>query len=479
MKNRMLLSVVTVLLVVGVGISFAYFISEVLFSGDGSDITLEPGDFIRVIYDAGDTPLSLANVIPGDVASKDFTVTVIPTDTEKEATYAIYFDITNNTFVKCDDSNYDDLTNACERDVEEVIYRLKDNTNQVVAEGTLIGETGRIELLKETKTVDVETVFNYSLEIEFVETNADQNHNTNKVLNGEIVVEFASDNAIEIILADKTIDTSRNGEITGVLTEDTTGTVYSVEDDYGTSYVYAGAPTDNWVYFAGFYWRIIRINGDGSIRMIYNGTTTDQTGEGTQIGTSTYNSSSDDNAYVGYMYGSRGASSYSATHANTNNSTIKGVVDTWYQNSILNKQDSSGQSYDSYVSKEQGFCNDRRVATSSETWWSSDTKRGYGTNTTAYAPFSRFLTTSGGWNTSSQTPTLKCSQSNDYFTVSGSSKGNHELTYPVGLITADEVVLAGGFGGTANQSYYLYTNQYYWTMSASYFLATSIRAYVF
>ena len=265
-----------------------------------------------------------------------------------------------------------------------------------------------------------------------------------------------------IILANKTIDDSRSGEITGPLTEDTTGTVYSVEDDYGTSYVYAGAPTDNWVRFAGFYWRIIRINGDGSIRMIYNGTTTDQTGEGTQLQTSAYNTNQDDNAYVGYMYGSRGASSYSATHANTNNSTIKGVLDTWYQNNIV------ANNYDQYISAEQGFCNDRRIAISSETWWNYDTKRGYGTNTTVYAPFSRFLNTSGRYN-STQEPTLKCSQSNDYFTTSGSSRGNHELIYPIGLITSDEVVLAGGFGGSSNQSYYLYTNQYYWTMSPYYY----------
>ena len=272
---------------------------------------------------------------------------------------------------------------------------------------------------------------------------------------------------VQELIASKNIDNSRSGAITGTLTTDTTGTVYSVADDWGTSYVFAGAPTDNWVRFAGFYWRIIRINGDGSIRLIYSGVAdsdkpdnTNTTGTSTQISTSDYNSRYNDNAYVGYMYGSTGASSYASTHANTKNSTIKGVLDNWYKTNIADK------GYSDKVSIEAGFCNDRRVATSSETFWTSDTKRGYGTNTTAYAPFSRFLTTSNSWNSSSQKPTLKCSQmANDMFTVSGSSKGNHKLTYPVGLITADEVVLAGGFGGTANQSYYLYTNQYYWTMS--------------
>ena len=150
---------------------------------------------------------------------------------------------------------------------------------------------------------------------------------------------FDVDNSMTIqeLIASKNIDNSRSGAITGTLTTNTTGTVYSVADDWGTSYVYAGAPTDNWVSFAGFYWRIIRINGDGSIRMIYAGTSTSTSGTDDQISTSAYNSSRSDNAYVGYMYGSTGASSYSATHANTNNSTIKGILDSWYKTNIVDK----------------------------------------------------------------------------------------------------------------------------------------------
>ena len=265
--------------------------------------------------------------------------------------------------------------------------------------------------------------------------------------------------AMNTILANKTIDDSRNGAITGTLTTNTTGTVYSVADDWGTSYVYAGAPTDNWVSFAGYYWRIIRINGDGSIRMIYAGTSTSTSRTDDQISTSAYNSTYNDNAYVGYMYGSTGASSYSATHANTNNSTIKGILDNWYKTNIVDKGHSDK------VSTEAGFCNDRKTQSGVISGYGTT---GYGTNATTYAPLGRLM--SNGRYKSRQTPSLKCSQiGNDMFTVSGSSKGNHKLTYPVGLITADEVVLAGGFGGRSNSSYYLHTGEYYWTMSPSYF----------
>ena len=232
--------------------------------------------------------------------------------------------------------------------------------------------------------------------------------------------------------------------------------IYKAEDDWGESYYFRGDVTNNWIKFAGYYWRIIRINGDGSIRLIYNGTGTATTGTSTQISTSAYNSSYYDNAYVGYMYGSTGASSYAATYANTNNSTIKGVLDNWYQTNITNK------GYGDKVSKEAGFCNDRKISTVNRSGYGT---LGYGTNATVYAPVDRFLNASWSW-LSTQNPTLKCSQlSNDMFTVSGSSKGNKALANPVGLITADEVVFAGGKGGTNNSSYYLYTGQNYWTMS--------------
>ena len=238
--------------------------------------------------------------------------------------------------------------------------------------------------------------------------------------------------------------------------------MYAAEDNDGTSYYYRGDIDNNWLYFAGYYWRIIRINGDGSIRMIYNGTTTNQTGEDTQIGTSAFNEQANDNAYVGYMYGTPGSDTYEETHANINDSTIKKVLDNWYQQNLL--------SYSNYISLEQGFCNDRSLNTTDEIWWDYDTKLGYGTNATAYAPWSRIFNTSS-W-LSIQKPSLECNYNNDLFTINKSSKGNHSLTYPIGLITSDEVVLAGGFGGGNNSSYYLYTNQNYWVMSSCVFSET-------
>ena len=222
--------------------------------------------------------------------------------------------------------------------------------------------------------------------------------------------------------------------------------IYKTEDDWGESYYFRGAVTNNWVKFAGYYWRIIRINGDGSIRLIYNGTSTEATGEEAQIETSKFNNLYNNNAYVGYMYTS------GQVHGLGTNSGIKDILDSWYQTNITNK------GYGNKVSTEVGFCGDREPSTSAS---SSNGSGGTGTTTTYYGASIRLDI--------NKTPTLKCKNSSDLYTINGSSKGNKALTNPVGLITADEVAMAGGVYGQINQNYYLYTNQIYWTMSPYYF----------
>ena len=247
MKKSVLLGIIGVLLVVGVGITFAYFTSGVEVSGEGSTVELQPGDMIKVTYDAGDSSLSSNNLIPGDTVSKTFTVTVTPTETEKTAVYAIYLDLTNNTFVKCDDSNYNSITNACIKDYEELTYTIKDGDN-VLATGDLTGKTGKVKLLTETKTVDSETTFTYTLEITFHETNADQNHNMEKVINGNIKVEFYFETMSE--------------QIENLYTDNSTILAYDGTADNNLRYI--GADPNNYVLFNNELWRIIGVFNENS-----------------------------------------------------------------------------------------------------------------------------------------------------------------------------------------------------------------------
>ena len=291
------------------------------------------------------------------------------------------------------------------------------------------------------------------------------------------IAEYGEDSIQCSIIADANTEESgpcptvgEDGTVTVNSTESQNGYLCSAPDDYGTSYYFRGNVDNNYVKFAGFYWRILRINGDGSIRMIYAGDAdvidalpnktevlangyNDANTDYTQIGTSAYNSSYNDNAYVDYMYGTTGSSSYEETHANINNSTIKTVIDNWYKTNI----EEAG--YASYIS-DTLFCNDRSFA-------SNNTETGAGISTTYYRWYN------GPWTsgTNKTNPRLMCKEQNDRFTVEDTQMGNGDLTYPVGLLTTDEAALAGGYSAT-NSGYYLYTGNYYWTMSPSDFFGS-------
>ena len=222
--------------------------------------------------------------------------------------------------------------------------------------------------------------------------------------------------------------------------------MYAMTDDYGTSYYYRGAVTDNWVSFAGFLWRVIRVNGDNTVRMIYSGTKDSHTGEGTQIGNSAFNSTYNSPKYVGYMYGDSDTTENEALK-NKNDSTIKGVIDNWYKNNL--------SSYSSLIADEV-FCNDRTLASGHT----------YSTNSYGFVYAAEDRLYIDNKNKINKSPQLTCPNlARDGFTTTTASIGNKALTYPVGLITADEVSLAGGAWYTDNNSYYLNTGKWYWALS--------------
>ena len=242
----------------------------------------------------------------------------------------------------------------------------------------------------------------------------------------------------------------------------------STEDDYGTSYYFRGAVKNNYVQFANKCWRIVRVGGDGFVKLIlhndnkagaanpcasannstsaafarYSGTTY----------TSAFNSSYNDNAYVGFKYGTVGASDYATTHANTNKSTILTNLETWYNNNLT--------SYESVIDNSV-WCNDKTnvTDTSYNPWgYSNVNGLGYAKNVTYYSATQRLVSTSG--STGGTGPSLKCN--------GGLSKINSK----VGLITADELAFAGYAFNISNTTTYLQenaTSDSWWSLSPNYF----------
>ena len=225
--------------------------------------------------------------------------------------------------------------------------------------------------------------------------------------------------------------------------------LYQAADDYGTTYYYRGNVKNNIVQFAGFYWQIVRINGDGSIRLMYDGTVKNATGGDQTIGNSQFNSKYNNPAYVGYMYGNPDGTTFDKVHNNTNNSIIKTAVDNWYKTNIVDK------GFSSNVSNVVGFCGDRTL------------RSGDGVSTTQNSYFSSYK------RLENNTPQFTCPEpSRDLYTTAASSIGNKALTYPVGLITYDELVYAGMDNRHTNKLSWAYSTQHYWTMSPSSFDAT-------
>ena len=319
--------------------------------------------------------------------------------------------------------------------------------------------------------------------------------------------------------------------------------LYMAEDDEGESYYYRGAVKNNYVSFAGFIWRIIRRNGDGSVRMIYSGKSPSATGDAVTIGNSAFNDKYWDPTYVGYKYNedfslheSNGTTGYDwftnttkynfGTGYNFDQSTKKFILTgdikqlTWNDNheEIVNKQLYSCLNTScNVVYKVTGYNNATNmrvqpISYSSNSLLTAQTNKTdspiktkldnwYKTNRMSYsdkladetfcsdrsiASGSGYLTTPstmyGAYNRlqDNKKPSLKCSQNNDKFKMSNESA---KLDYPVGLILADEVALAGGRGYynggySPNSNYYLYNGKYYWTLSPSYFGSNSSFARV-
>ena len=239
----------------------------------------------------------------------------------------------------------------------------------------------------------------------------------------------------EQLLSDKTTRPGARTSFSSVLTTDNTKTLYTSTENGTTVYYFAGNATDNWVKFGknasnqDLYWRIIRTNSEGSIRLLYHGTST--TATDAYIGTSAFSSNYQDPMYAGYMYGTSGSLVNNRT--NTTNSTIKGVIDTWYKNNL-------NTNYGKYISTTAVYCNDR-----------SNPAGGYNTGNTSfyYGAYTRLI--------ANKTPSYDCATAEDKFTAD-SSTGNGKLTYPIALMTADEISFAGGLWATKAPTWYYYNS---------------------
>ncbi|MBQ6687327.1 MAG: hypothetical protein IJN03_02250, partial [Bacilli bacterium] len=265
-----------------------------------------------------------------------------------------------------------------------------------------------------------------------------------------------------------TAKTIKGSNVFSVVTTSSDAGLYKAQDDLGISYYFRGAPTNNYVKFGTYvkdttltvldynnwttkevevasgtpmYWRIVRINGDGTIRMIYDGTSPVENGVShtATIANTAYNTNFDNEKYVGYTYDDGTGTQV--------DSTIKGVVDDWYEEHLKD-------TYEKYIA-DGIFCNDREIYKYeylNEDWTVITDPNQAAYTYTYYGPYGRLA--------DNKAPELTCTNKSDRYTTND-KLGNGLLSNPIGLITADEVFFAGGTN-LANNTYYLYSNEMYW-----------------
>ena len=328
------------------------------------------------------------------------------------------------------------------------------------------------------------------------------------------------------------------------------GLFYS-NDDLGKSYYYRGDVKNNFVLFANKYWRIVRRNGDGSVRLMYY---SDGNATGTYAFKSGINKHFWDPTYVGYMYNdnfsstmiessqatfnnfnenstyyfgnsysydsstkkfsldgsvatgeirsgvwkndyqsllndgyiyscfsadgetgtcsvlikvvgyndsneidvnylSYSSTSYSDAITNTNNSNILTKLNEWYSTNLSSQYDDDNNLITDYIS-DGIFCNDRSLGTE------EGNGNGYSLSpSTYYSGYRRIY---------DSTPIFTCNNNNDAFSVNNSI-GNGTLTNPIGLLTADEVIFAGGTKNKPNSLFFMNygDDDYTWTLTPS------------
>mgnify|MGYP004659461321 CR=1 FL=1 len=480
MKNNLkiiLLSIGIAILVALMGTAtYAYFTLEI--EGEGKNNILSTFNKNMEITYTETSNVTLENAYTGDSLTKTFTVA-------NTGNTDVYYNVT-----------LEDVVNNFAKP-EELTYRIEETSGAAFRNDAAV-PTSDTTILSDIK-IGTGKTHSYTLFIKFREFKTDQSYNMNKTFSGKINVVPSENSSIlmglkqdslvykimnsnssvymddaDIIrdtdIADETLElTFFNNDKEHIIKLDSeqlgdtiSELLYTNKSDNGTRiyYFYNGNTTsNNNVTFGGYCWKIIRTTETAGVKMIYNGVPTNgactnATGDAATIGTSTFNTNTNSNAYVGYMYGTPNSSTYSEEHKNTNNSAIKTMLENWYANNLLQ--------YNDYI-EDTNYCNDRSM---SEKTVDNVVylKNGYGNSITGYDFFDKISS-------------FTCLNSKDKFNVK-----NKLSTYPIGLLTAEEARVIGmpttKKTSISSKFTYLSNSAQYWTMSPAYFDGTNANNYI-
>ncbi len=443
------LVVVLTLLIVTIGFTVAYFTANI--TGDGtSNVTLstENAAILEFINDEDglsiNATMSTFTEENGNNLSDTITTSAkLTAESSYSDTYYMYFNISENTFMYTQDENTPELilkiTDGDGVEITEIEGLNYYSNYECVSGFDITTKTGIFEILTEQNISVIgnsSTKQDWNFTLYFINLDANQNDNAGQTFVSEVIMQKEAvpgplltdiilmnegDGYETVELAQSAIDDKIEPNFSEISTTDEG--LYATTDNDGTSYYFRGATEDNYVEFAGILWRIVRIDGNGNIKLIY------------------YSSNTSDQIYEEGGIKNAAFHNYSPNY-NTENELIeddeayynvKQSIDKWYTDNLSLYSDD-------YIVK-GNYC----VDVVEYTDYNMDIY---------YSSYDRLYTNS--------TPTLLCDSN---------TEGIYEYSYYAGIISADEVVFAGGvyaeYGNdTTNKYYYLYTGFNYWSLTA-------------
>ena len=470
-QKRVMVYVMIISLICVVGVSYAFFTAGM--SSETSTTVRADAGTMKITYDGG-KEINLAGIYPKDDVWATKTITVTGNNTtDAEMYYKLTLVVDSNTF-KTDDPLQYELVSTNTSTNGDIIPNISktDLTENSIKLGS--GKFAKANNAKHT----------YLLKIYYPKKTTSQNANQGAAFSAHVEITSAkaptANTLAKAILAKNEVKAPITTPGAVISTADE-ALLASAEDDYGTSYYFRGAVKNNYVEFANKCWRVVRVGGDGSVKLILHNDNTagvanpcDSANNSASAAfarysettyTSAFNTNYNDNAYVGFKYGTVGASDYATTHANTNNSTILTNLEAWYNNNL--------KTYESVID-DNVWCNDKTNVTDEtyDPWNYTPNGLGYANNVTFYGATQRLVSSTSG-SAGGTGLSLKCNGKLS------------KITSKIGLITADELAFAGyaagTTAGTGNTTTYLQenaTDTYWWSLSPGNFYGNSARVWI-
>ena len=480
MKKIDLGVIVTTLIIVTISCSLAFFAARIV--GNPKDINLVAKNVAITFTDT--SSIADETISPGWNNVKTFTIT---NNSKEDFNYNILLKGLVNTFESINTLQY--------KITSDTGYNMDNYLNVIKT------ETSKDVVLAYDVVIPKGSKQTYQVEFKYISIEEDQSSDMGKKLSGTLAIEESTGKPkiYDKLLSDNPTIKTRT-DFSNIYTESNVNTLYKAKENNTDVYYFAGDARNNWVKFGEWqedkttilgdfkkvdsgdvfsssqkefstiaecssykitargvnyemancrsvqiakkgdpmYWRIIRSNQDGSIRLLYAGTNPDT--EKGYIGTSVFSEFEGiDPLNIGYMYGTKGSLENNRT--NENSSVIKNYIDSWYNKHLLK--------LNSYISQESVYCQDRSISVNS----SYDNYKTPG-NYTNFSANDRIKKIGNNSN-----PTYSCASKEDSFSVLNTSYGNGNLKYSISLMTVDEAVYAGGLFYEKNETVWYSNNK--------------------